>query len=165
MSEFNCPVCGWVNETNSELLSRAEAAEKSARLFGGILAAIHRDGGHYLDADGSDKPFQDAHQIWVEMQSELTTLREAGRWIPVSERLPPIDTPVLVVEAAWPKNITAAMRCENADEWLWCQLSGYNATLNQPDSYKFDDDYDYTHWMPLPKPPQEQGEIAGGDRV
>lgn len=138
------------------LRERAEAAEKSARLFGGILAVIHRDGGHYLDADGSDKPFQDAHQIWGEMQSELSTLREAGRWIPVRERLPPIDTPVLVQCKHYPEHITCAMRYDEGDGWIWGQLTGYNATINRPDSYEFDDEYEYLAWMPIPKPPQEQ---------
>jgi hypothetical protein len=91
-----------------------------------------------------------------ELEAENKTLQEQARWTLVSENLPPIDTPVIVQSAAWPKNITCAMRYDAGDGWLWGQLSGYNATLNRPDSYEFDDDYDYLAWMPLPTPPQEQ---------
>ena len=89
----------------------------------------------------------------AELEAANKALRERVRWIPVSERLPPIDTPVIVQSAPWPKNITCAMRYDDSDGWLWGQLSGYNATLNRADSYEFDDDYEYLAWMPLPPPP------------
>jgi len=92
-----------------------------------------------------------------ERDNRIATLEEAQRWIPCSERLPPIDTPVLVVGAAWPDQITCAMRYEDSDGWLWGQLTGYNPTLNRMDSYEFDDDYEYLAWLPLPAPPEEQG--------
>jgi hypothetical protein len=92
------------------------------------------------------------------LEAEIAALREQVRWVPVSERLPPLDTPVIVQSAAWPDQITCAMRYDEGDGWLWGQLSGYNATLNRADSYEFDDDYEYLAWMPLPTPPQEQGD-------
>jgi len=97
------------------------------------------------------------YELLGEATPQFLALREQVRWVPVSERLPPIDTPVLVVGAAWRDQITCAMRYEDDDGWLWGQLTGYNATLNRADSYEFDDEYEYTHWMPLPTPPQENG--------
>ena len=77
-----------------------------------------------------------------------------SEWISVEDRLPDNDTPVLVITAINPNRIFAAMRYEDSDGWLWGQIHGYNCCLNNPDDYEFDDDYEYTHWQPLPEPPE-----------
>ena len=73
------------------------------------------------------------------LEAENAALREAQRWIPVTERLPDTDACVAVLEG--------------------------EARVHEIDRYKFDggDDwhfaipaYPITHWMPLPTPPEEQ---------
>jgi len=81
-------------------------------------------------------------------------------WIPVSEGLPEELTPVLVVGNAgqYQYVTTALISWEDDGEcagWVWCQLCNpYNANLHDKSNYEFDDDYTYTHWMPLPEPPE-----------
>ena len=76
-------------------------------------------------------------------------------WISVEDRLPELDTPVIVISKHNPKRIYCAMRYDDGEFWTWGQMSGYNACLNDTDSYEFDDDYDYIKWMPLPEPPEQ----------
>jgi hypothetical protein len=86
-------------------------------------------------------------------------------WIPVSDGFPDEMTPVLVVgNTGQYQYVTAAMVTWEEDDcgagWCWNQLCcPYNPNLHDKSNYEFDDDYTYTHWMPLPTPPlQEQGE-------
>ena len=85
-----------------------------------------------------------------------------SKWIPVTERLPDEETPVLVVGNTGERQyVTAAMVTFEDDGecsgWCWNQLCNpYNPDLHDGGNYEFDDDYEYTHWMPLPKPPLEQ---------
>jgi hypothetical protein len=61
----------------------------------------------------------------------------AGRWIPVSERLPEEDVDVLVMT-------NYGMHVADLDEdGLWNASHG--------DSWQFPEP---THWMPLPEPPE-----------
>ena len=67
-------------------------------------------------------------------------------WIPVSERLPDYDTPVLAVDGA-SRDIFVAWRMEDENdpergEWLWWDNDGYGPSV--------------THWMPLPPIPQRR---------
>ena len=74
-------------------------------------------------------------------------------WISVKDRLPEYDVPVLVISKTYPNEVTTAvLRYE--DGWHWEQYAGYGF-LSDKDCYEFDDDYQYTHWMPLPTPPKE----------
>lgn len=76
-------------------------------------------------------------------------------WIKCNERLPELDTPVMVISKHYSDRIYTAMRYYDDEGWLWGQISGYACCLNDPSDYVFDDDYEYSHWMPLPKPPEE----------
>jgi hypothetical protein len=67
-----------------------------------------------------------------------------SKWIPVSERLPAVNTTVLAVTRAFPKDIRfAQMASHDGVMWGFCDMD--------------DDDIDsfgVTHWMPLPSPPE-----------
>jgi hypothetical protein len=76
-------------------------------------------------------------------------------WIPVEKRLPELDTPVLAIAKGARRYITTTMRIDTEEGWAFAQLCDtYQPDLNDPGAYEFDDDYEYTHWMPLPAPPE-----------
>ena len=71
-------------------------------------------------------------------------------WVAVSERLPAIGQVVLLCDA---DNIYMGGRGQDGDEWLWCQcynVPNWEAEEWVPDDLESDDDYQPTHWMPLP---------------
>lgn len=82
------------------------------------------------------------------------------QWISVMEKLPEFDTVVLVCWRNTPTSVDPiyswGARLDDGDGWLW-GLGGrwgvhpdQTATWNDVDA---DDDYNVTHWMPLPVPP------------
>jgi hypothetical protein len=71
---------------------------------------------------------------------EIQQLRDESRWIPVSERLPDEDTECLV----W----VTYNGSGHVDQSAYCN---YGFDVAQPW-------LEVTHWMPLPEPPQEQGQ-------
>ena len=71
-------------------------------------------------------------------------------WVAVSERLPAIGQVVWLCDA---DNIYMGGRGQDGDEWLWCQcynVPNWEAEEWVPDDLESDDDYQPTHWMPLP---------------
>ena len=105
-----------------------------------------------------------------ELQQQIEQQRaelERLKWREVPERytsenydqFPPIDTPVLATGlASGRKYLTAAMLVDTGEGWIWAQLcSTYDPDLWDASEYAYDEDYVYTHWMPLP-PPEEQQE-------
>lgn len=82
-----------------------------------------------------------------------------SEWIACSERLPEYDTPVLVVSKHYPDSITAAVLHWEDEGWYWSQH--FTGWLDDVTNYEFDDDYEYSHWMPLPKPPEAL--LGGGE--
>jgi len=82
-----------------------------------------------------------------ELRSEVKRLREARRWVPVSEALPPTDTDVLVFPADKEAGILIAYVKTGTDYFVG--LDGWH--------YGFDA---ATHWMPLPAPPNTEEKEA-----
>lgn len=79
--------------------------------------------------------------------TELQARRAAERWIPVSERLPEANDPVLLFcSDGFASTTTWGVRDERG-EWL--------DYLDTSDDYP-NDRSDVTHWRPLPPAPQEE---------
>lgn len=70
-------------------------------------------------------------------------LAARGRWVPVGERLPDLDTPVIAATDS--DGVIVVERSVEGDEWLWAKL--HNGSM-------LFDDVAVTHWMPLPQPPE-----------
>ena len=82
------------------------------------------------------------------MYDELVKrLREADqlarRWISVEERLPKINTDVLVCNEDYGKSLLGFAICAQWDGAEWME------TWNNKDAVHY-----VTHWMPLPAPPE-----------
>ena len=76
-----------------------------------------------------------------ELREYIAELEAAQRWIPVSERLPKENAPVLVL------TVLGGMFVDF--------IHGKSVVTGNPDFYELDIE-DVTHWMPLPTPPEVQ---------
>ena len=87
------------------------------------------------------------------------------RWISVEERLPEGEDPVLILvketeHYGLNKDKSKVYHCQylaywDDEEWYttWCNgCRKISDTANEPNA----DDYEVTHWMPLPEPPEEE---------
>lgn len=96
------------------------------------------------------------------LQQELSALKaqQAERWIPVSERLPDLDTPVWLYEPEF-RGVFVGMRSAGTDGWLWAECSGFqmddDGSWESVDAYF--DDFRPTLWMPLPTAPTQGGDV------
>ena len=79
----------------------------------------------------------DAADLITQLQQELSKLKEQHRWIPATERLPEDFEDVLIVSSR-----AISLGCYDAGLRCWVDYvdSTYDVT---------------THWMPLPKRPEE----------
>lgn len=85
----------------------------------------------------------------VDMAMLVDDAPTVGGWISVKDRLPKVETEVLLV---FPHNM--AVGCINS--------RGYWKVNSGDDWYTFvaDEETEPTHWMPLPEPPKEVSEDA-----
>ena len=84
-------------------------------------------------------------QLNHEKEERIRELEEAQRWIPVSERLPEVDTRVEIF-GGFEQTTHIGYYRENAKQWDsedGCYWHGKNFGL-------------ITHWRPLPEPPEER---------
>lgn len=84
----------------------------------------------------------------IKLKEEFAKYRGKNRWIPVTERLPPISEEVIV--------------CTYTDMIRIWSLERYHPTVadviwEREDGY-YEDASEVTHWMPLPHPPESEGE-------
>lgn len=87
------------------------------------------------------------HEKIPDAESEILALARIGqrvRWIPVSERLPEIEEPVLVIG-----------ECGFGVDHL-------NGVVNRRPIWHWDSGI--THWMPLPQPPSENDRPGEGEQ-
>jgi hypothetical protein len=111
---------------------------------GPVAWACKRDGTYFLRRT-LEHVMQEDHSDWRPLYLAPTI---PDGWISVEDRLPELDVPVL---AFYHGGIGAVFRGEGDDGWL---LSAHHmGLLDDLDSYECDDNYEVTHWMPLPAPP------------
>lgn len=107
------------------------------------------------ELEESNKQTNDSQK---KVESRLKVELAKHQWASVDERLPKYGVPVLVVSCSLGIKptpiITAVLACED-DAWHWEEWQGVGA-LNDHTNYEWDDDYQYTHWQPLPDPPKEK---------
>jgi hypothetical protein len=68
------------------------------------------------------------------------------QWIKCSDRLPKPDIPVLCIDACIGKNCVLSLFDSSCDKYCWMDESGFYVRKKE-----------ITHWMPLPKPPEQYG--------
>jgi len=74
------------------------------------------------------------------------------KWIDAAQALPDLDRPVLAMLPDNP-HIWAMMLVQEDDGRLWAIHTGLS--LDDPDSYEFDDNYLVVRWMYMPTFQQE----------
>ena len=83
-----------------------------------------------------------------EISDYIAELEAAQRWIPVSERLPELGSPILFYDSILERINKGTCTAKNSD----------NTNLHwftDDDLFYFGDRSEYvTHWMPLPTPPE-----------
>lgn len=140
---------------------------------------LNENTGDTADLDGTsyyDEGFVDGMDMadaWFDAQPIVEMLR----WIPVKERMPKAEQPVLVVYMFGDKPMVTKAIYEDGtilsdDSFLnWSEIWEYGNYDEESDSYfiprgwweygdfaEFNNGINYpiTHWMPLPEPPEEE---------
>lgn len=103
----------------------------------------------------------DRYEIWeknclIAKSAYLAGYNEAAKWIEVTpETMPQPNKRVFAIVKGW-QEVQIFERCwidgdviENSG-FVWC-----NCYCHLYDDPQFDDDYEVTHWMPLPTPPKQ----------
>lgn len=117
------------------------------------------------------QPYHDGNLIRGGIRKALRIIEQAPvvdampRWISVEERLPEDEDPVLILvketeHYGLHKEKSKVYYCQylaywDDEEWYttWCNgCRKITDTANEPNA----DDYEVTHWMPLPKAPKEE---------
>jgi len=78
----------------------------------------------------------------LNLESTVDRLQQASRWIPVSERLPEVNTRVSLFDKKTGFSVYGSMQEWRDDRYLWKTDVG---------EYHFGS---ITHWQPLPTPPE-----------
>ena len=86
------------------------------------------------------------HKVLDEVERYVEHEKSAGEWIPVSERLPKINTPVMLCGKY---NEVIGYRRSDSD-WMALSGDGWETDIEHPE--------DFIAWMPLPEPYREDGE-------
>jgi len=98
------------------------------------IAILKGQLGHfkYLDEEG----VKEIESLTTQLAETRKELSEANKWIPVSERLPDDNEDVLAFDSY--ESVCAEGYFSDGKQWFVIGWINYNIT----------------HWMPLPKPPQ-----------
>ena len=91
---------------------------------------------------------------------EQPTVDSAPKWIPVTERLPDNNHPVLV------RCVNTTISGGYVTHIGSCDMKKFWFLRTQPGTASFPvQEWQVTHWMPLPEPPRVQGVPNGTDHV
>lgn len=91
-----------------------------------------------------------------ELEAELAKLREENRWIPVEERLPDRNEPVLVfcenitIQGGYTVHIGSCDKAAESHFWFLRTQPGVSSFPNH--------EWKVTHWKPMPKGPEVEHE-------
>ena len=100
-----------------------------------------------MGRDEKENLAQSLRDILNEVAEEMDRPK-APRWIPVTERLPEVGKKVLVHTNGGKVLISSLRKCFLKDDDLgFVTWSAYTKPV--------------THWMPLPEPPEKEGEADG----
>ena len=104
------------------------------------------------DIDNPNAEISDVHQLCRAAADLLE--QDARGWISVEDRLPSVDEKVIVFAIG------------KYDGFIGDTVYAMSMILDRPSGKRwavpwqyFDVDYEITHWMPLPEPPKENGEM------
>lgn len=110
----------------------------------------------YMEEGYRDRRTDDSFTAW------LARARLDGGWVKCTDKLPPLDVPVWVIEGGNP--YMAALIEVDSEEgygYSWGRVYGepylHDGVWSAP-AIEYDDDYNPALWMPLPSPPKEDGE-------
>lgn len=96
-----------------------------------------------------------AQQVAARLAAKEEPQPEAG-WVSVKDRLPPLDTPVYMYIEAGNRILTGG-RGDGGEGWVWCNCyhsAYFHNGIWMSSDMEMDDDYEPSHWMPLPPAPQ-----------
>jgi len=86
-------------------------------------------------------------------QGEYCLYEDVPGWVSVAKKMPPYDIPVFVISENYPDQLGAAVLRWESEGWYWEEYNGIGMDFRDPANYECDDDYNFTHWQPLPEPP------------
>ena len=114
-----------------------EAAPEPASAEPVLWFLPHNDGSYSTQ---KEKPSNiGPHSDWLPLCAHAT---KQEQWIPVSEQQPPTDEPVLYMRKGESKISVGIAYWSVSSKWI-------------PESQSVHCPNGFTHWMPLPQPPQE----------
>ena len=114
-------------------------------------------------------PYDDVETCHCDLMEDAFALiqqleAKVPKWISVKDQMPTGEDPVLILvketeHYGWQKEKWKVYYCQymaywDGDEWFttWCNgCRKISDTAKEP----YADDYEVTHWMPLPEPPTE----------
>lgn len=105
-----------------------------------------------------DATCADAAALLRSQHAEIERLR-ADAWVACSDRLPPAGE--LVIASS--DGALSVMSRDDGDDDGWCWVQQKWAwNLGDPEGLELDDDYQPTHWRPLPAPPADTARADEG---
>lgn len=131
----DCPNCPLYGNENCLAEVMGGAVDLLERLSG-ANAHLHEE------LEWKDKVIAIAQRKQAEAEAERDALREKQRWIPVTERMPELEVPVLVLDRRG-NMIVRTLRRLVSDKEAVFRPDGLAPRKN------------ITHWMPLPEAPED----------